>query len=98
VCAAPVFAQVRGRLSGVTYVRCVVFIREHLAGRGTAEVPLDEDLDLVEEIGLASVEVMELIEELEDAFDIAFPLNDLADVRTIADLAGRVHQLAESTG
>lgn len=92
----PGFAQAH-RVSGATYAQCVGFIREHLASRGPGEVPLDEDVDLVEELGLASVEVMELIEELEDAFDIAFPLNDLADVRTIADLAGRVHQLAEST-
>ena len=36
---------------------------------------------------------MELIEQLEDIFDIAFLINELGDVRTIADLATRVQQL-----
>jgi acyl carrier protein len=58
---------------------------------------LDEEADLVEELGLASVEVMELIEELEETFDIAFPLNALADVRTIADLARQLQKLAGSS-
>lgn len=43
--------------------------------------------DLVDDVGLSSVQIMELIENLEDEFDIAFPLNDLAEVRTVADLA-----------
>lgn len=76
--------------------RCVDFIRSWLAARAPDDAVFDEHMDLVEELGLASVEIMELIEELEDAFDIAFPLNDLADIRTIADLARRVHTLAES--
>lgn len=80
------------------YRKCVEEIQKHLVELAGVDGPLDEDADLVEELGLASVEVMELIEELEEAFDIAFPLNDLADVRTIADLARRVQKLAESSG
>jgi acyl carrier protein len=47
-------------------------------------------MDLVEEVGLSSVEVMELISLAEDAFDIAFPLNDLASIRTLGELAERI--------
>lgn len=36
---------------------------------------------------------MELIEALEDRFDVAFPINELGDVRTIADLAKRIQTL-----
>ena len=48
---------------------------------------LDGSSDLVDDVGLASVQIMELIENVEDEYDIAFPLNDLAEVRTIDDLA-----------
>ena len=73
-------------------------IQRQLVALAGVEGALDENADLVEELGLASVEVMELVEELEETFDIAFPLNDLADVRTIADLARHVQQLAGSDG
>ncbi len=80
------------------YRKCVEEIQRQLVSMTDLEGTLDENADLVEELGLASVEVMELIEELEETFDIAFPLNDLADVRTIADLARHVQQLAGSSG
>lgn len=78
------------------YRTCVEEIQRQLVEMTDLEGALDENADLVEELGLASVEVMELIEELEETFDIAFPLNDLADVRTIADLARHVQKLAGS--
>lgn len=56
---------------------------------------LNEDSELVTELGLSSLQVMELIEQIEDHFDISVPLNILPDIRTIRDLA---HQLAELTG
>lgn len=50
------------------------------------ETSLTGDSDLVDDIGLSSVQIMELIESVEDEFEIAFPLNDLANVRTVNDL------------
>ena len=47
---------------------------------------VSESTDLIDEIGLTSLDVMELIESLEDEFDIALPINDLAEVRTVGDL------------
>ena len=59
----------------------------------TSDVTVDVDSDLVEDVGLSSVEIMELVEQLEDTYDISFPLNDLAEVRTIRDLAAHLDQL-----
>jgi acyl carrier protein len=50
------------------------------------ETSLTGASDLVDDAGLSSVQIMELIENVEDDFDIAFPLNDLANVRTLDDL------------
>lgn len=47
---------------------------------------VSESTDLLDEVGLTSLDVMELIEALEDEFDIALPINELAEVRTVEDL------------
>jgi acyl carrier protein len=54
------------------------------------ETTLTGDSDLVDDVGLSSVQIMELIENVEDEFEIAFPLNDLANVRTLNDLVSEL--------
>jgi acyl carrier protein len=56
---------------------------------------LEEDTDLVADLGLDSLKVMTLVEEVEDQFDISIPLNILAKVRTIKDFALQLKQLTE---
>jgi len=56
---------------------------------------VDEDSDLVDDVGLSSIEIMELIEQLEDEYDISFPLNDLAEIRTITDMASELDRLVK---
>lgn len=59
-----------------------------------AEV-LDEDTELVGNLGLDSMKVMQLLQEIEDRFDISIPLNVLPDVRTVGDLADKIQQLLQ---
>ena len=40
-------------------------------------IMLNEDSELVTELGLTSLQVMELIEQIEDHFDMSIPLNIL---------------------
>ena len=54
---------------------------------------LDADGDMVDTFGLSSVDVMELISLVEDTWDIGFPLNDLASIRTLRQLAQRVLEI-----
>lgn len=51
------------------------------------DVALHPDTNLVDELCLDSTKVMNLLLELEDEFDVAIPLNALADVHTVGDLA-----------
>lgn len=48
---------------------------------------ISPDTSLTQNVGLTSVEVMELIEAVEDHFDIGFPLNKLENVKYVSDLA-----------
>ncbi len=59
-----------------------------------AEV-LDEDTELVGNLGLDSMRVMNLLQEIEDRFDVSIPLNVLPDVRTVGDLADKIQQLLQ---
>ncbi|MBB3102033.1 acyl carrier protein [Azomonas macrocytogenes] len=60
-----------------------------------ASAPVRPDIELVQELGLDSIKVMDLLMELEDEFDISIPLNILTDVRTPAQLAQAVFSLME---
>ena len=55
--------------------------------------PKSADLDLVNDLGLDSVKVMEILETLEDSFDISIPINILPGVRTVKELAVEIQNL-----
>lgn len=49
-------------------------------------VEIKPDSDLVNDLGLESIKVMDLLMMLEDRFDISIPINILLDVKTPAQL------------
>ena len=51
--------------------------------------------DLVADLGFDSLQVLELIAELEDRFDISIPLNDVPATRTVAQVVAQVTRLVE---
>ena len=55
--------------------------------------PVSANLDLVNDLGLDSIKVMEILETLEDSFDISIPINILPAVRTVKDLAVEIQNL-----
>lgn len=68
----------------------------HLRPMAPEGMTLDEHTDLVNELGLDSVNVMDLLLEVEEDFDISVPLNVLADIRTPRDLARAIARLMET--
>jgi acyl carrier protein len=52
--------------------------------------------ELLADLGFDSLQVLELVGELEDHFNIAVPLNALTHIRTVGDIAGEVHRLTSS--
>ncbi len=70
----------------------------HLRGLADADVDLDRDTDLVDTLGLDSTEVVDMVLDIEDEFDVLVPMNELTDVRTAGQLAKLVHRLAEEEG
>jgi acyl carrier protein len=61
-------------------------IVSHLQGRGIQTEGVDEATDLVDELGLDSLDTVELTLGLEEAFGVEIPDSDLEDVRTVGDV------------
>lgn len=68
-------------------------LRSHLRRIAGNDVELADDADLIEQVGLDSGKVLDLLMEIEDEFDVSVPMNSLADVRTVRDLAETIHKL-----
>jgi acyl carrier protein len=51
------------------------------------------DSDLVVDLGFDSLQVLEVIAELEDRFDISIPLNNVPTTRTVAQVVVQVAAL-----
>ena len=52
--------------------------------------------DLVNDLGLDSLKVMEILEILEDTFDISIPINILPGTGTVKDLAVEIKKITEN--
>jgi len=51
------------------------------------------DTVLVDDLSLDSLEVMEVLMEIEDRFDISVPINILPDIRTVGDVVLQIRKL-----
>jgi len=65
--------------------------------RNVSRRPIEPSLssDLVADLGFDSLQILEVIAELEDRFDISIPLNDVPSTRTVAQVVAQVVRLVE---
>ena len=56
-------------------------------------IEISEDTDLLSDLNLDSLQVMNLLLHIEDRFDISIPVNILAGVKTVRDLAQQIEKL-----
>jgi acyl carrier protein len=59
--------------------------------------PIQEDTELVNDLGFDSLRVMEMLHDVEDAFDITYPLNALSDLRTVKDFTKQIQSIVENS-
>jgi acyl carrier protein len=60
-------------------------------------VTIKEDTELINDLGFDSLRVMEMLHDVEDTFDITYPLNDLSDLRTAKDFALQIQRIVENS-
>jgi acyl carrier protein len=65
----------------------------HLKQFASPDVTIAPETDLINQLAIDSVKLLNLVMEIEDEFDISVPLNALADVQTVHDLANLIHHI-----
>lgn len=56
---------------------------------------IDFDAALTSDVGLDSVQVMDLVMEIEDELDVSIPVEVLAEVQTLNQLAARLRSMLQ---
>lgn len=77
------------------YQRVLERLLEHIRPKADEGAAVHADTDLVDEVGLDSINVMDVVMHIEDEFDVIVPMNRLAKTRTPAQLAELVLHLEE---
>ena len=54
--------------------------------------------ELVADLGFDSLQVLDVIAELEGRFDISIPLDEVPAARTVSEVVGQVTRLVEARG
>jgi acyl carrier protein len=74
--------------------------RAHIFGALQAAVPRPAEIDgrarIVQDLGLDSLAVMNLMMSLEDHYDVSIPLDRVAEIVTVDDLVKAVIQLTQN--
>ena len=60
-------------------------------------IELSEQTRIMDDVGLDSMKVMELVMQIEDHFDVSVPLNILPDVNTIGEFAKHLETLLQDS-
>jgi acyl carrier protein len=59
--------------------------------------PIREETELVNDLGFDSLKVMEMLHDVEDAFDITYPLNSLSELKTVKDFTTQIQNIIETS-
>jgi acyl carrier protein len=78
-----------------TTARVEAAIRAALGTIKPASAGIDGDADLALEAGLDSVEVMDLVMEIEDRLDVSIPVESLAEASTVNQLRAGICLLVD---
>ena len=74
-----------------------VFIEEGVIDvlKNVSRRPIEPTLasDLIADLGFDSLQVLEVVADLEDRFDISIPLNDVPTTRTVGQVVAQVAAL-----
>lgn len=57
------------------------------------ELTLSEQTDISSDLEIDSVAVLDFIMEVEDEYDISFPMNRISEIRTIGELVEAIEEL-----
>ena len=72
----------------------MVEICHHLAPFQAGEKPITGKTVIAKDLAIDSLAIMDMVMELEDRFDVSIPMNVVAEIHTVDELADTVLKLA----
>ena len=69
-------------------------ICHHLAPFQPGEKPITGQTVIAKDLAIDSLAIMDMVMELEDRFDISIPMNVVAEIHTVDELADTILKLA----
>ena len=69
------------------YPQILAALQTELTSLTQGRIEIRESTDLLGDLNLDSLQIMNLLLEIEDRFDISIPVSILPDVKTVKDLA-----------
>jgi acyl carrier protein len=65
----------------------------HLAPYQTGEKPITGETVIAKDLSIDSLAIMDMVMELEDRFDVSIPMNVIAEIHTVNQLADTIQDL-----
>lgn len=56
-------------------------------------INLQRDTDIVADVEVDSVAIFDVVMEVEDSYDVTFPMETISDIKTIGDLVDTIHSV-----
>lgn len=75
------------------YDEILQLLCDRLSNLASPEVTITAETNLISELSIDSIKLLNLIMEIEDTFDISIPINALADVQTVHELANLISKI-----
>ncbi len=75
------------------YDEIMQLLCDRLNSLTNSEATVTPETNLISELSIDSIKLLNLIMEIEDTFDISIPINALADVQTVDELAGLISRI-----
>ncbi|PTN12214.1 acyl carrier protein [Nitrosomonas aestuarii] len=75
------------------YDEIMQLLCDRLSTLTSSETAITADTNLISELSIDSIKLLNLIMEIEDSFDISIPINALADVQTVHELASLISRI-----
>lgn len=79
------------------YNEIIELLCDRLSSLTDSEVSITAETNLISELSIDSIKLLNLIMEIEDAFDISIPINALADVQTVHELASLISKIKSAS-
>ena len=64
-----------------------------LASFNRHEIIMRTDTDIISDLEVDSVAIFDLVMEVEDAYEIAFPMETISEMKTIGDLVSTINEM-----